>query len=46
MKAAEQVRGIHLTQILTYMKLAKVNTGLLINFNVGRLAFGGRNSAV
>jgi GxxExxY protein len=33
-------RGIHEAQLLTYMKLAGVKTGLLINFNVTRLKTG------
>lgn len=40
LKAVSQVQDIHRAQILTYMKLAKVSTGLLINFNVGRLVEG------
>lgn len=34
LKAVEQVLGIHRAQLLTYMKLAGIRTGLLINFNV------------
>ena len=34
LKAVEQVKGIHDAQLLTYMKLAGIQTGLLINFNV------------
>ena len=40
LKAVEKVLGIHEAQLLTYMKLADVETGLLINFNVGRLKDG------
>jgi len=40
LKAVEEVKGIHKAQLLTYMKLAGINTGLLINFNVRRLANG------
>ena len=40
LKAVEQVLGIHEAQLLTYMKLADVHTGLLINFNVQRLKDG------
>jgi len=32
--------GIHRAQLLTYMKLAKVKVGLLINFNVEILKTG------
>ena len=31
LKAVEQVLGIHHAQLLTYMKLAGIRTGLLIN---------------
>lgn len=34
LKSAEQVLKIHEGQILTSMRLAKVNIGLLMNFNV------------
>ena len=37
LKSVEQIDGIHEAQLLTYMKLAGVKTGLLINFNVRRL---------
>ena len=40
LKAVEEVRGIHKAQLLTYMKLAQIETGLLINFNVQRLTDG------
>ena len=40
LKAVEEIHGIHKAQTLTYMKLAKINTGLLINFNVQRLIDG------
>lgn len=40
LKAVDNVQDIHRAQILTYMKLADVSTGLLINFNVGRLVDG------
>ena len=33
LKSVSQLTAIHDAQILTYMKLADVNTGLLINFN-------------
>lgn len=39
-KAVEVVSGIHKAQLLTYMKLSGIRTGLLINFNVQRLADG------
>jgi GxxExxY protein len=40
LKAVEHVLGIHQAQLLTYMKLAGIQTGLLINFNVTVLKDG------
>jgi GxxExxY protein len=40
LKAVEEIKGIHKAQLLTYMKLSGVDTGLLINFNVQRLKDG------
>ncbi len=40
LKCVEQLTGIHEAQLLTYMKLARIKTGLLINFNVVRLRDG------
>lgn len=40
LKAVEEISGIHKAQLLTYMKLSGIETGLLINFNVQRLADG------
>ena len=40
LKSVEKVKEIHRAQLLTYMKLACVSTGLLLNFNVQRLADG------
>ena len=40
LKSVEEVKGIHETQLLTYMKLASIGSGLLINFNVKRLREG------
>jgi GxxExxY protein len=40
LKSVEKVLPIHDAQILTYMKLANVKVGLLINFNVLRLKEG------
>jgi GxxExxY protein len=42
LKAVEHLLGIHEAQLLTYMKLAKVPVGLLINFNVKLLTQGVR----
>ena len=40
LKAVEEIKGIHKAQLLTYMKLSKIDTGLLINFNVKILKDG------
>jgi len=40
LKSVEHIKGIHEAQLLTYMKLAGVKTGLLINFNVTKLKSG------
>ena len=40
LKAVETVKGIHKAQLLTYMKLSHIKTGLLINFNVEKLVNG------
>jgi GxxExxY protein len=39
-KSLETLLPIHQAQILTYMRLAKVSLGLLINFNVTKLHNG------
>jgi GxxExxY protein len=39
-KSVEALLPIHQAQILTYMRLANVPIGLLINFNVTRLQTG------
>ena len=40
LKAVEEIKGIHEAQLLTYMKLAAIKTGLLMNFNVTKLKDG------
>lgn len=40
LKSVEAIKGIHKAQLLTYMKLSGIRTGLLINFNVQRLVDG------
>lgn len=40
LKSVSELRAIHEAQILTYMKLANIHTGLLINFNVTILRHG------
>ena len=39
-KAVDKIHEIHKAQIISYMKLAKIDYGLLINFNVLRLKHG------
>ncbi len=40
LKSVERLLGIHEAQLLTYMKLAGIKQGFLINFNVRRLKYG------
>ncbi len=40
LKAVDQVTAIHRAQLLSYMKLSGIDTGLLINFNVRQLSRG------
>ena len=40
LKSVGQIKGIHEAQLLTYMKLADVKIGLLININVTKLKDG------
>lgn len=40
LKAVDEVNPVHTAQILTYMKLAKCEIGLLINFNTKLLKNG------
>ena len=40
LKSVDKLTGVHEAQILTYMRLARVSTGLLINFNVRLLKDG------
>ena len=42
LKSVDQLLRIHEAQVLTYMKLASVRVGLLINFNVELLRKGVR----
>ena len=39
-KSVDEITGIHRAQLLTYLKLTGIPTGLLINFNVARLIDG------
>ena len=45
LKAVEQLEPVHSVQIVTYLKLARLPVGLLINFNVPRLSSGVRRFA-
>ena len=40
LKCVEKLKGIHEAQLLTYMKLANIKQGFLINFNVRKLTDG------
>ena len=40
LKSVDRLLPVHEAQLLTYMKLAKLDTGLLINFNVPVLKNG------
>ena len=40
LKCVDSLQRIHEAQLLTYMKLANIKTGLLINFNIGLLKNG------
>ena len=40
LKAVEKLTPIHTAQLMTYLKLSKIKTGLLINFNVKKLIDG------
>ena len=40
LKSVDRILPIHEAQLLTYMKLADIKVGLLINFNVRRLKDG------
>jgi GxxExxY protein len=40
LKAVAEIQPIHEAQLLTYLKLAQVKVGLLINFNVPLLKDG------
>lgn len=40
LKAAEQLLPVHEAQLLTYLKLTGLHTGLLLNFNVSTLKNG------
>lgn len=39
-KSANRIQSVHMSQVATYMRLAKVKLGLIINFNVIQLRYG------
>jgi GxxExxY protein len=39
-KSVESLTPVHTAQVLTYLKFAKIHTGLLVNFNVTSLSQG------
>ena len=40
LKCVEAIKGIHIAQVLTYLKAENLRVGLLINFNVDKLKDG------
>jgi GxxExxY protein len=40
LKCVDKFSPIHQAQLMTYMKLAKIKTGILVNFNVTLLKNG------
>ena len=40
LKCVEALKGIHIAQVLTYLKAENLRVGLLINFNVDKLKDG------
>ncbi|MBU3004346.1 GxxExxY protein [Paraglaciecola arctica] len=40
LKATDKISPIHIAQTLTYLKLSKIKTGLIINFNSTKLTNG------
>ena len=39
-KSIEALKEVHISQVLTYLKLSKASVGLLMNFNVPKLTDG------
>lgn len=46
LKSVTEIAPIHKAQLLTYLKLAKIKTGLMINFNAEKLKQGVRRFSV
>jgi GxxExxY protein len=40
LKSVDKIQPIHTAQLITYLKLSGIKTGLLINFNVQKLTTG------
>jgi len=40
LKCVEAIKGIHISQLLTYLRAEKLRVGLIINFNVEKLKDG------
>jgi GxxExxY protein len=40
LKAVDSLSPIHVAQVITYLRLARLDAGLLVNFNVPKLAQG------
>ncbi len=41
LKVVEALAPVHVSQVLTYLRLSNLKVGLLFNFNVNALAAGG-----
>lgn len=41
LKVVERLAPVHVSQVLSYLRLSRLRTGLLLNFNVDALAAGG-----
>jgi len=46
LKAVDRLAPIHAAQVITYLKLSKIKTGLIINFNVRKLTDGVKRVSV
>ena len=46
LKAVDKLQAIHTAQLITYLKLTGIKTGLLINFNVNKLVDGVKRISV
>jgi len=46
LKSVDRLAPIHTAQLITYLKLSKIKTGLLINFNVEKLTNGLRRISI